>query len=110
MNGIDSKLYDELEAMDIEYESTRHGVSRLMRTFLKILSKHPKGIAWHQIQDEYDHIFDTLDDYIFLSKALDELLAQENITAHIGHFACMDTDVLYKYNHYRYYKFGRHTC
>ena len=110
MSGIDANLYDVLEALDIEYESTRHGISRMMRTFLKILSKHQKGITWLDLQDQYDHIFDTLDDSYYIGQAIGQLVEQGYITEYVGHFACMDTDALYRYNPYYNYYFCRHTC
>lgn len=110
MSGIDANLYDILEALDIEYESTRHGISRMMRTFLKILSKHPKGITWLDLQDQYDHIFDTLDDSYYIGQAIGQLVEKGYITEYVGHFACMDTDSLYRYNPYYNYYFRRHTC
>ena len=103
--GIDTELYEKLEAMDIFYESQRAGVSRMKGTFLKILSEHKDGITWYQLQAEYDHIFNTLGDYQYLLTALNQLVESGYILADVGYFIGFvgfagrdDEDTRYRYN------------
>ena len=77
--SIDAKLYEELEEKDIYYESNRSGIERMRRTLMKILRLHPDGITFYRLQDEYDHIFHTLDDWYYMAEAIEKLKKLEYI-------------------------------